>query len=572
MTLSPSTQRPRGRVNFVDLAILGLVIASIYALVAVAREWAGPLQPGLQIHLEARFLPWYMLLSLTRGVGAYGLSFMFTLVVGYAAARHNFAERILLPALDIGQSIPVLGFLPGLVLVLVHLFPSRNLGLEMASVLMIFTGQVWNMTFSFYGSLKSVPQDLQAVARLSRLTWSQSFFQLDLSFAVTGLVWNSMISMAGGWFFLTVSEAFVLGKQDFRLPGLGSYMSVAIERGDWRAQAMGVIAMMLMILFLDRLVWRPIVAWSQKFSTEEREGTEAAGLPIGLRLRRSVLLRNFWKLGPAVWAGCVRFLKRLPVPTRTPGPVKTVLRFIPRVLFIAALLGTVAGVIEYALFVSELKAADWRTLLRSTLLTFLRVVMAVGLASFWTIPIGVMIGRHPKWARHLQPIIQMAASFPAPMIFPLVVSLILVVGGNLGIGSVILLMLGTQWYVLFNVIAGINKIPPELWELARLNRFSLPIRWRKLILPGLFPYLVTGWITAMGGAWNASIVAEYVQHQGRLLTTAGLGALISQATEQGEFHLLAAAVAMMALVVVGLNRLLWHPLGRLAQARFAFEG
>jgi NitT/TauT family transport system permease protein len=238
---------------------------------------------------------------------------------------------------------------------------------------------------------------------------------------------------------------------------------------------------------------------------------------------------------------------------------------------IAAALGAVIGLVEYIRFLNGLTMADWRDLFRSTVVTFLRVVAAVGLATLWTVPIGVLIGRHPKWARRLQPVIQMVASFPAPMIFPLVVSVMIVLGGTLGFGSIILLMLSTQWYILFNVIAGSNKIPAELWELASLSRFSRSIRWCKLILPGLFPYLVTGWITAMGGAWNASIVAEYVQHKGHLLTTVGLGALISQATEQGQFHLLAAAIAMMALVVVGLNRLVWHPLGNLAQARYGFE-
>src|ERR1051326_3204332 len=251
MNLAPSIEQRARTINHYDLIILGCMLAFVYWVCVVAREWSGPLQPSAEIHLEGRYLPLYTLYSLSRGLVAYVLSFLFTLGVGYAAARRAWGERLLVPALDIGQSIPVLGFLPGLVLGLVRLFPHRNIGLEMASVLMIFTGQVWNMAFSFYNSLKSVPPDLEAVARLSRLTWSQRFLRLDLSFAATGLVWNSMISMAGGWFFLTVSEAFVLGKQDFRLPGLGSYMSLAIERNDVRAQLFGVLAMMLMIFLMD---------------------------------------------------------------------------------------------------------------------------------------------------------------------------------------------------------------------------------------------------------------------------------------------------------------------------------
>ena len=268
-------------------ALVGL----IYALVTVAREWSGPLQPVPEIHLEARYLPLYALFSLARGVIAYGVSFLFTMVYGYAMARVAGAERVMLPVLDILQSIPVLGFLPGFVLGLVHLFPHRNLGLEIASVLMIFTGQVWNMTFSFYSSLKSVPPDLVAVARLARMSWWERFFRLDLSFAATGLLWNSMMSMAGGWFFLMVSEAFVLGEHDFRLPGLGSYMSLAIERGDGRAQVLGVLAMLGMIVFVDQVVWRPLVAWSHKFTDEEP--ADASGSWLWERIRRS----RVWRAG-----------------------------------------------------------------------------------------------------------------------------------------------------------------------------------------------------------------------------------------------------------------------------------
>src|SRR5216117_1367153 len=281
--------------DWADLTVVGLLVALIYAMVTVAREWSGPLRPVAEIHLEARYLPLYALFSLTRGVIAYGVSFLFTLVYGYTMARVSGAERLMLPLLDILQSIPVLGFLPGFVLGLVHLFPHRNLGLEMASVLMIFTGQVWNMTFSSYASLKSVPPDLVAVARLSRLSWWERFIQLDLSYAATGLVWNSMMSMAGGWFFLTVSEAFVLGAHDFRVPGLGSYMSLAIERGDGRAQVLGVLAMLGMIVFIDQLVWRPVVAWAQKFTDDETGGASESWL--WERVRRSRLWQVCSRLG-----------------------------------------------------------------------------------------------------------------------------------------------------------------------------------------------------------------------------------------------------------------------------------
>jgi NitT/TauT family transport system permease protein len=556
--------------GWIDFAVLGLLAAFIYALVTVAHEWSGTLQPVPEIHLEARYLPLYTLFSLSRGVIAYGVSFLFTMVYGYAMARVAGAERVMLPVLDILQSIPVLGFLPGFVLGLVHLFPHQNIGLEIASVLMIFTGQVWNMTFSFYSSLKSVPPDLVAVARLARMSWWERFFRLDLSFAATGLLWNSMMSMAGGWFFLMVSEAFVLGEHDFRLPGLGSYMSLAIERGNGRAQLLGVLAMLGMIVFVDQVVWRPLVAWSHKFTDEETPA--ASGSWLWERIRRS----RIWRAGSQSWSF---FQRRVHAPTIAPAvPAEApdsfavnVRRWTKRLLVAVIGAGILFGAIKYFHLLMTLTGDEWLHLLRSTAATFLRVVLAVALASLWTIPVGVMIGRHPRWSRVLQPVIQMAASFPAPMIFPVVVGVMLAFGTGLGISSVVLLLLGTQWYILFNVIAGSSAIPRELWEVSRLARFSWRHRWQQLILPAIFPSLLTGWITAMGGAWNASIVAEYMKYHGHTLMTTGLGAAISQATERGEFHILAAAVGIMAVTVVGFNRLVWRPLSHRAQTRFTLD-
>jgi len=550
-----------GWFSWIDLAVLCLLAALIYAVITVAREWGGVLQPVPEIHLEARYLPLYAVLSLSRGVMAYCVSFIFTMVYGYTMARISGAERVMLPVLDILQSIPVLGFLPGFVLGLVHLFPHDNIGLEIASVLMIFTGQVWNMTFSFYASLKTVPADLVAVALLSRMSWWERFFRLDLSFAATGLLWNSMMSMAGGWFFLMVSEAFVLGEHDFRLPGLGSYMSLAIERGDGLAQLLGVLAMLAMIVFVDQVVWRPLVAWSHKFTDDD--ATVAPGSWLWERLRRS----RIWRAGSA----SLRIFQRANHPLAVapaPRDMFNPWHWTKRLLVVAMAGGLLYGGIKYAQLLLALRGAEWLRLLAGTATTFLRVVIAVVLASLWTIPVGVMIGRHPRWVRVLQPLIQMAASFPAPMIFPLVVGVMLALGIGLGISSVVLLLLGTQWYILFNVIAGSSAIPRELWEVSRLARFSWRHRWQQLILPAIFPSLLTGWITAMGGAWNASIVAEYMKFRGQTLLTTGLGAAISEATERGEFHILAAAVGIMAVTVVGFNRLVWRPLSHRAQTRY----
>ena len=566
VTDQQSIRTPRA-FGWVDLAVAGLLAALIYALVTVAREWSDALQPVPELHLEARYLPLYTLFSLSRGVIAYGVSFLFTMVYGYAMARVTGAERVMLPVLDILQSIPVLGFLPGFVLGLVHLFPHQNFGLEIASVLMIFTGQVWNMTFSFYSSLKSVPPDLVAVARLARMSWWERFFRLDLSFAATGLLWNSMMSMAGGWFFLMVSEAFVLGEHDFRLPGLGSYMSLAIERGNGRAQLLGVLAMLGMIVFVDQMVWRPLVAWSHKFTDEET--TDASGSWLWERIRRS----RIWRVGSQSWSFFQRRVHSPAVAPATraevPGSFAVNARRWAKGLLVAVIgAGVVFGAVKYFHLLMARTGGEWLHLLRSTAATFLRAVIAVSLATLWTVPVGVMIGRHPRWSRVLQPVIQMAASFPAPMIFPVVVGAMLAFGTGLGISSVVLLLLGTQWYILFNVIAGSSAIPRELWEVSQLSRFSSWQRWRQLILPAIFPSLLTGWITAMGGAWNASIVAEYMKYRGQTLSTTGLGAAISEATEHGNFHVLAAAVGIMAVTVVTFNRLVWRPLSHRAQTRF----
>lgn len=562
--------RPPPAFGWIDLAALGLLIACIAAVLTIAREWTGPLQQVPTLHLEARYLPLYTLFSLTRGVLAYALSVLFTLVYGYVMARVTGAERVMLPVLDILQSIPVLGFLPGFVLGLVHLFPHQNFGLELASVLMIFTGQVWNMTFSFYASLKSVPPDLQAVARLTRMSWWQRFFRLDLAFAAHGLLWNSMMSMAGGWFFLMVSEAFVLGKHDFRLPGLGSYMSLAIERGDRMAQLYGILAMLGMIAFLDQLVWRPLVSWSHKFTEEET--TNAPASWFWNALRTSWLWRLGNRSGILFWRALQPVARRLPSHASAPAPSPRRWQHLTsRLILLFFGLAIAVGVFRYVQWLRTLSAQDWLLLGRSSAATFFRVLSAVALASLWTLPVGVMIGMRPHWVRRLQPLIQMAASFPAPMVFPIAVGVMMSFGIQLGFSSVLLLMLSTQWYILFNVIAGTGAIPRELWEVSRLCRFSWWHRWRRLILPGIFSSLLTGWITAMGGAWNASIVAEYMTYKGDILMTTGLGATISQATERGAFQILAAAVGIMALMVVGFNRLVWHPLSHRAQTRFTMD-
>ena len=544
--------------------------ALIYGLTHLAREWTGELRPAVEIDLSLAALPVYALLSLSRGLAAYLLSLLFTIGYGYWAAKDRLAERLLIPALDILQSIPVLGFMPGLVLGLVAAFPKSNVGLELASVIMIFTGQAWNMTFSFYRSLRSVPKDLEEVATLSRFGAWQRLWRVELPFSAIGLVWNSMMSMAGGWFFLMVTEAFVLGDRDFRLPGLGSYMSVAVARGDAGAMLAAVVAMAIMIVALDQLLWRPVVVWTQKFRVEESGQAEAMESWFLDFLRRSRLLRR--------GSGALRQLgarlsrprrPREPRPREGPVPRGNGRRLFSGALFVALLALAGYGAVGLVRLLAGLAAADWGTIGGSAALTLLRVLVSTAVGTLWTLPAGLAIGLSPRLSRLLQPVVQVVASFPAPMLFPAVVAALAFFHVGLGAGSILLMLLGTQWYILFNVVAGAVAIPADLREAARLYRLGPLQRFRVLYFPAVFPYLVTGWVTAAGGAWNASIVSEYVSFRGQVLTTTGLGARIGVAAASGRFADLAASIAVMALLVVAFNRLVWRRLQRLSEERFS---
>jgi len=567
--------------SLVDIALLVMMAAFIYGLIAVASEWREELHPATQIDLSPWALPKYTLFSLFRGFAAYGFSLIFTLVYGYIAAYNRRAERVMIPLLDILQSIPVLGFLPGLVLGLIALFPRSNTGLELAAILMIFTGQVWNMAFSFYHSLQSIPGDLREVTKIYGFTWWRRFTKLEIPFSMMGLVWNSMMSMAGGWFFLTVSESFVLENKDFRLPGIGSYMSVAMNAGNVPAMVYAVIAMVFMIVVVDQLFWRPLVAWAQKFKFEE---TGAAEVPTSFvldLLKRSRIFKNL-SIGRGSWpfalskkpaSGGAKEQKTTDPTSRAMSEklLKGLRLGIQWGTLCVLLLLTVYGIPRLFLLLSQLSFQAWGRIGLYTLLTFLRVLGAVVLGTLWTVPVGVGIGLNPKWSKVLQPIIQVVASFPAPMLFPLVLMGITSWGGSIEYGAVGLMLLGTQWYILFNVIAGAMGISHDLREVAAIYHLRGRAKWKKLILPGVFPNLITGWVTATGGAWNASIVAEYVHYKDRALVATGLGATISLATDQGDFATLAASVLVMSMTVVGFNRLFWKKLYQLAEEKYSLH-
>lgn len=565
--------------SLVDVVVLAALGATVYGLVSIGSEWSGVLRPTVEINLSPWALPQYTMFSLFRGFAAYVLSLVFTLIYGRVAAYNARAEKVMVPLLDILQSIPVLGFLPGLVLALVAMFPRSNFGLELSCVIMIFTGQAWNMTFSFYHSLRSIPAELGDAARVYRLTSWQRFLELELPYSAVGLVWNSMMSMAGGWFFLTVCEAFVLRGKDFRLPGIGSYMSVAIEKDNMPAMIYGVVAMVVMIVAVDQLFWRPIVAWSQKFKFEETESADQAGSVVLDLLQKSHLLR--W-VDTRVWTPLVAMAEAPVTPVPVGGAMavdnetqpgfelgKIVRKMMTWLVGIAALAAVGWGAVNVVLLLMQLHQSDWLHVGSVTVLTFLRVTAAVVLGTIWTVPAGVVIGLNPRLSRALQPIIQIMASFPAPMVYPLALLALHWAGVDINWGSIALMLLGTQWYILFNVIAGAMAIPNDLREAAVVYRMSGWERWRRLILPAIFPYLVTGWVTAAGGAWNASIVAEAVQSGKETLTADGLGATISLATNQGEFAMLAACVLAMCIAVIGVNRILWQPLYQVAEERYS---
>jgi NitT/TauT family transport system permease protein len=573
----------RRKSSAADAVMVALVLAVIYALVAYGREWETPFHAAVDIDLSLYSLPYYALFSALRGMAAFCLSLVFTFIVGYCAAKSAPAERVLIPLLDILQSIPVLGFLPGLVLVLIALFPHTNTGLELACIIMIFTGQVWNMTFSFYSSLKSVPSDFKEVSSVIGLSSTEKLLNVELPFSAMNLVWNSLLSMSGGWFFLSVCEAFTLGDRQYRLPGIGAYMATAIAQGKPSAMVAGIIAMSLLIVVMDILIWRPVLAWAHQFRLEDIPGFTATEPLMRNLVRESGLLR---------WLNLTykrRILHRLilkkqehrsqeSVPTVDPrrfmksktavGPIFT---WTGRILLAGFFVFVMYGTIRLVYTLLSVPFRTWTELLFGTGLTFLRVCACLILGSIWTVPIGIWIGTSQQRIRIAQPIVQVLASFPAPMLYPLALAVMFIFRIPFGLGAMFLMLLGVQWYILFNVLAGAMRIPVELKYASLLMNIPRIELWKKLYLPSVFPALVTGWITAAGGAWNASIVAEYLSYKGTVLTTHGLGSIISVAASSANFPLLAASLTVMVMVVILLNRTVWARIYHVSQTRFRMD-
>ncbi|HXY02470.1 MAG TPA: ABC transporter permease subunit [Terriglobales bacterium] len=553
-----------------DLLMFAAGIALFYSVVLVGRAWFAPFNPSVEISRSPRALPVYAALSLLRIMIAYVLSLAFTLVYGYIAAYNARAEKFMIPLLDVLQSIPVLSFLPGVMLAMVALFPSRQLGVELGAILLIFTGQVWNMAFSFYASLKSIPHEMREAAEIYRFSWWQRFTEMELPFAAIGLVWNSMMSVAGGWFFLMACEMFVLGSRDFRLPGLGSYLQTAASAGDTPSILWGVATMITVIVLLDQFVWRPVIAWAEKFKVEQVESTEVPHSWVLDFLRHSRILAGLHKRAviPVRESLMAHFARSSQAEENKETTWKI---WLARIVGLGALAAIAYAMVRVVILLMGLTRPEVAELGLGLAATFLRVQLALLIGAAWTIPVGVWIGFNPRLARVAQPLAQIAASVPATALFPVVLLILIRLGGGLGIGSIVLLLLGTQWYILFNVIAGAIAIPTDLKEVCSVNRITGYERWKKLILPGIFPYLVTGLVTASGGAWNASIIAEYFHFKGQIYSTTGLGATISQASDTGNFDLLIASTIVMAATVVTVNRLVWRRLYHLAETRFKLE-
>jgi NitT/TauT family transport system permease protein len=568
-----STVRARTWPLLVDFVVFAGVVAIFYAFSTITRYWFTAPVAEAVIQRSPRALPVYAFYSLVRMGVAYFFSLAFALAYGYIAAYNKRVEVMMIAVLDVLQSIPVLSFLPGVMLATVALFPTRQLGLELGSIILIFTGQVWNIAFSFYSSLKAIPRELREATRIYGFSRWQRFFQLELPFSAIGLVWNSMVSVAQGWFTLMLCEMFVLNNRDFRLPGLGSYLKTAADHNDKQAMAWGLFALIAVIVLLDQLLWRPLIIWSDKFKFEQVESAAPPRSPLLALLFNSTILRSVRRgVFAPLSERLVHYLAQRPP---TPEPAQPARSLIGKVFAVAAVafLGglTLYATIKAGILLSGLSSVELFLTFHAAGATLLRVTLSLLIALAWCIPAGVAIGFHPRLARYAQPIAQIAASVPATALFPIILLAIIQMGGGINTASIVLMLLGTQWYILFNVIAGALAIPSDMRDVSSIFRFNFRERWMTVILPGIFPYLVTGLVTASGGAWNASIVAEYFRMNEHTYTTLGLGAQISLANDSGNGRLLLLSTVVMAAMVVTINRLLWKPLFRLSESRYRLD-
>lgn len=569
-----SPRRLNVQMGWPDLALFAILVA---VGVGVASGVSDAVEPLSRLKVEAvtldwRALPHYALLTTLRLFAALAASFLFTIVAATAAAKSRRAELVIIPALDILQSVPVLGFMTFTVTAFMGLFPGSRVGVECAAVFAIFTSQAWNMAFSLYQSLRQVPGDLEEVARGFGLSPLRKLLRVELPFATPGLVWNAMMSMSGGWFFVVASEAISVGHTQIMLPGIGSWLALAIEQRNLLAVGEAVAAMAIVILLYDQLVFRPVIAWADRFRVEQTASGNPPQSWIYDLFRRARLLPSL--TAPLRGTAALIYMaepsprpmlqKRLFAPRRATGDKTAGLRVWIALVIVAAIAATIYA-IRYLGMTLTLSDA-WQALVYG-LLTLLRVAVLIVAASFIWVPIGVWIGLRPVWTARVQPIAQFLAAFPANVLFPIAVVAIVHFRVDPDVWLSPLMVLGTQWYILFNVIAGASAIPNDLVEANRMFGVRGWQWWRRLILPGIFPYYVTGALTASGGSWNASIVAEAVSWGPTHLRAAGLGSYIADATATGDSARVLLGIMVMSVFVIATNRLLFRPLYRLSERR-----
>ena len=568
-TAFPAFVSTRRLPNLFDLVAAVCILGMLVYVIGIARGTLAPLDTpeATTIVLDPWALPGYAVRTTLRMFAALACSLVFTLTYATWAAKSRRAGLILIPILDVLQSVPILGFLSFTVVFFMSLFPGRVLGAELAAIFAIFTSQAWNMAFSLYQSLKTVPADLDEATRSYRLTGWQRFWRLEMPWAMPGLVWNTMMSMSGGWFFVVASEAVSVGDATWKLPGIGSYVALALEQRDIAAVGYAILAMLVVILAYDQLLFRPLVAWSSKFKFELTAAEDVEDPWVLKLLRRTRVLRRLsGGLGQVCDAiGGARLSGR---PTRRPAVARAPSK-LGDAVFIAVLAVAVAAAV-YTIVSYVAASLAWADLIEAVglgLITLVRVVVLMILATLVWVPIGVWLGLHPKWGRRIQPVAQFMAAFPANLFFPVFVISIVHFRANADVWLTPLMILGTQWYILFNVIAGASAFPGDLQEVANNFRVGGWLWWRRVILPGVFPYYVTGAITASGGSWNAAIVSEVAIWGDTKLQAHGLGAYIAQATTDGATPKVVLGVVVMSCFVIAFNRLLWRPLYAFAARR-----
>ena len=556
--------------NWRDLVALAIIVAIILLIGSGARQMLAPIAPTHQpeISLSPTVLPNYALRTTMRMLAAMVASLIFTFTYGTLAAKSRRAEVVLIPLLDVLQSVPVLGYLSFTVVFFVSLSPHRSLGLELAAIFAIFTSQAWNMAFSFFQSLRTIPSDLDEASRGFRFSGWQRFWRLEVPFAMPGLIWNTMMSMSGGWFFVVASEAISVGDLNVALPGIGSYVARAIEARDLVAVGWAIVAMTVTIFIYDQLLFRPLVAWADKFRYEQ---TASAIAPqswiLDLFHRTSALRAATASIGSAAQAAA---RARLSIPLfARPLAMRTAHFRLPDLVWYGLIVLALVylGVALFRYVGAQLSLADVLEASADGGITLLRVAILLIIATIIWVPISVWIGLRPTVAEKVQPVAQFLAAFPANLLFPIAVYLIVRFGASPQIWLSPLMILGTQWYIVFNVIAGASAYPNDFREAARTFRIRGWRWWRDVMLPGVFPYYVTGAITASGGAWNASIVSEAVSWGPTRLDGGGLGAYIARMTVAGDYPRIALGIAVMSVLVVGMNRLLWRPLYAYAERR-----